>query len=295
MRPPHRPPSCRHRELTLNYFPAVTSSGESVRQGLEALLSSGSAVELKAFLERAEASCPPKCQAYLRDAATRAAAAGNMEAVMYICGGRVAVHFVPPDETSESSGGLGLHTPLMMAFYHGHDDIVMRLLALPRGEDSPPLNVCRRDYPILTLAAERGKKRVVEALLNINVDLMTWDEEGHLAVCRAVTNCDVEVVNMLLEAHARQDGSDEGVRAILDGPCWQEERGHPLLIHAINDELDIADEARVAMVRCLSEKWGASVRVLGRDMDAYEFYSLYIAAATTNLSVVAYFLDECGV
>jgi ankyrin repeat protein len=45
--------------------------------------------------------------------------------------------------------------------------------------------------------------RVVEELLDLGVDLLARDAQGQLAVCMAVVHCHVEVVNVLLGAHAR--------------------------------------------------------------------------------------------
>jgi len=105
--------------------------------------------------------------------------------------------------------------------------------------------------------------RAVKAFLGLGVDLLAPDSRNHLAVCRAVRQCHVEVVNVLLEAHAAQDDGDGGLLAVLDCPCAQdeEEQAYPLLFHAIDAEPDIAPEARLAMVRCLVQRWGADVRV----------------------------------
>ncbi len=69
---------------------------------------------------------------------------------------------------------------------------------------------------------------------------------------------------------------------------------YSLLFHAIDNELAITNEARLAMVRCLVEKWGADVRALFKDPDGFQCYPLFVAAAKANQSLVAYFLDECG-
>jgi hypothetical protein len=101
--------------------------------------------------------------------------------------------------------------------------------------------------PLLTIAAEAGMLQVVKALLEHDVNLIAWDADGHLAVCRAVNRCLVAVVNVLLEAHAKQGGGDEGVQAVLKCPCWEDEdekERSPLLFHAIEDEVAITDEAR---------------------------------------------------
>lgn len=49
--------------------------------------------------------------------------------------------------------------------------------------------------PFLVVAAVRGMVRVVEALLGHGADLLARDARGHLAVCRAVHNSHVDVVN----------------------------------------------------------------------------------------------------
>jgi hypothetical protein len=70
----------------------MSSLDDEQQQALRALLSSGSAVELKAYLQEGEAKFlpeylrSPKHRAFLREAATAAAAAGNLEAVRYLCG-----------------------------------------------------------------------------------------------------------------------------------------------------------------------------------------------------------------
>lgn len=179
-------------------------------EALGALLRSGSAVELKHHMEQEEAKVLPEYlrsseyQALFRKAATSAAAAGNMEAVRYLCGERgVPVNFVPPDELGLLDANK-MSTPLFLALHNGHEDIVVYLLSRPRGEDSPPLHLNQRygplNAPLLTLAAEAGKARVVEALLNHDVDLLARDEKGHLAVCRAAIHCHVRVMDILLTA-----------------------------------------------------------------------------------------------
>lgn len=125
--------------------------------------------------------------------------------VKYLCGERgVPVKNAPADEgawTKELDG-----TPLALALTAGHEEIALYLLSLPRGEDSPPLNLdkppCNQHknncMPLLTAAAIHGMARVVEVLLGLDADLLASDAVGHLAICRAVQKCHVDVANVLL-------------------------------------------------------------------------------------------------
>ncbi len=109
--------------------------------------------------------------------------------------------------------------------------------------------------------------------------------------------CHVEVVNVLSEAHAAQDDGDGGVVVVVECPYAQdeEEQAYPLLFHAIDTEPDIAPEARLAMVRCLVQRWGADVRAVVTLQIGLQFCPLFTAALSTAHDVVAFFLGECGV
>jgi len=139
----------------------------------------------------------------------------------------------------------------------GKEEIALYLLSLPRREDSPPLNLDKRigdvyDFmPFLVVAAVRSMVRVVEALIGHGADLLARDTRGHLAVCRAVHNSHVDVVNVLLEAHA--------------------------------------------MVRFLVEKWGTNEGALATYNDVFDYYPLFAAVCNTYHTVVAFYLDECGI
>ena len=137
--------------------------------------------------------------------------------------------------------------------------------------------------------------KVVKALLALGVDLMGRDTHGHLAVCWAVIKFHVEVLDVLLEAHAKQGGK-RGLEKVLECPCSQnqEEEGYPLLLHAmLYHSYPTTDEADLAMVRCLVQKWGVNARSLITTHGS-ESYPIFDAAAGTLESVVAFFLDECG-
>ena len=154
----------------------------------------------------------------------------------------------------------------------------------------------RKDNPLLTIAVEAGLPRVVKALFNLGLDLMGRDAERHLAVCRAVTGCHVEVVNVLLEAHALQNGGDGGAKAVVECPCSQEhdQQAYPLLFHALSTVRTTTPENQLAMVRCLVQKWGADVRaVICSGAQKCEEYPLFDAAMGCAHNVVAV-LDECG-
>lgn len=141
-----------------------------------------------------------------------AAEEGNFAAVKYSCEERgVPVNFVSPDEASLSvSENERIQTPLMAALHKGQEEMVLYLLSLPRGEDCPPLNINTRlepeDCSLLTVAAEEGMARLVEALLGKGADLLARDATAHLAVCLAVSKRHVEVVNVLMKAHALRGG-----------------------------------------------------------------------------------------
>jgi hypothetical protein len=138
---------------------------------------------------------------------------------------------------------------------------------------------------------------VIKALLDLGLDLMGRDADRHLAVCRAVTGCRVEVVNVLLGAHAVQNGGDEGAKAVLECPCTQvqEQQAYPLLFHALDTVRTTTPENQLAMVRCLVQKWGADVRaVICSGAQKCEYFPLYDAAMGCAHNVVAFFLDECG-
>jgi hypothetical protein len=116
-----------------------------------------------------------------------------------------------------------------------------------------------------------------------------------LAVCWAVIKFHVEVLDVLLEAHAKQGGK-RGLEKVLECPCSQnqEEEGYPLLLHAmLYHSYPTTDEADLAMVRCLVQKWGVNARSLITTHGS-ESYPIFDAAAGTLESVVAFFLDECG-
>ena len=147
---------------------------------------------------------------------------GNMAVVRYFCEERgVPVNFVPPDDETADGPDTERLTPLLAALHIGYEEVAVCLLSLPRAEDSPPLNLEGRSLgedTMLALAAREGMVRVVEALLVLGVDLQARDADGHLAVCRAMECCHVEVVKVLLGAHATQGGA-EGVKVALDVPA----------------------------------------------------------------------------
>ena len=62
---------------------------------------------------------------------------------------------------------------------------------------------------------------------------------------------------------------------------------YSLLFHAIDNELAITNEARLAMVRCLVQKWGANVRAISV-VDRLEYYPLFEAAIGGAHAVVAF-------
>jgi hypothetical protein len=133
--------------------------------------------------------------------------------------------------------------------------------------------------------------RVVETLLALGVDLLARDAQGDLAVSRAVSMCHVEVVNVLLEAHARQGGGNGSVKALLECPSAQKV---PLLFQVLDSLDSVAPAARLAMARCLVHKWGANVRAISIVAER-EWYPLFAAAICGVHNVVAFFLDECGI
>jgi hypothetical protein len=185
-------------------------------ENLESLLASGSALEVKALLSLEEATLTPtylrgpRYRSTLRIAASIAATVGNAPVVAYFCEERgVPSNFVPPDEIAVVEFALSefsIITPLLAALQYGHEDLALYLLSLPPGEGGRNLNLGSRaglaEYPLLTLAAKEGMVRVVEELLDLGVDLLARDAQGQLAVSRAVSMCHVEVVDVLLEAHA---------------------------------------------------------------------------------------------
>ena len=183
--------------------------------------------------------------------------------VKYFCEERsVPVNFIPPDGLVIDPDAYD-DTPLLAALAHGHEDMALYLLSLPRGDHSPPLalNARYNGYPLLTMAAKAGMLGVVKLLLGLGVDLLARYPQNHLAVCRAVRKCHIEVVNVLLEANAMQGGDME---AMVECSCAQgdEEEAYPLLFHAIDKGPDIAPEARLAMVRCLVQRWCADMRAI---------------------------------
>jgi ankyrin repeat protein len=214
--------------------------------------------------------------------------------VKYLCGERaVPVNNVPADEGAWTND-LPSGTPLGGALFRTREEVALYLLSLPRGEDSPPLEINKPidgcSSPFLVVAAVKGMARVVEALLGLGADLLARDARGHLAVCRAVQNGHVDVVNVLLAAHAKQA---RGAKAVLECPCPQyRDAGYSLLFHALENTKTIQD--RLAMVRCLVEKWGENVRALITSDYGDEHYPLFIAVLSTYHNVVAFFLDECG-
>lgn len=70
---------------------------------------------------------------------------------------------------------------------------------------------------------------MVKLLLGHGADLLARDSEGHLAMCRAVRQCHVEVVNILLEAHTAQENGNGSMTAVVECPCVQDEdeQGYP--------------------------------------------------------------------
>lgn len=179
------------------------------------LLASGTAHEVEEYLERHEASCPPsfvsepQYRAYLRKASVAAVAAENLAVVRYLCEEKgVPVNHVPLDEFAWTPNAQKV-TPLAEALLAGGEEMALYLLSLPRDEESPPLNLDTRmsdehdSMPLLTVAVITGMVRVVEAIIGLGADLRARDARGHLAVCDAVTDSHVNVVNVLLEAHAK--------------------------------------------------------------------------------------------
>lgn len=209
------------------------------------------------------------------------------------------VNFVPPDElllgppAAYDNTPLLADTPLLAAVSGKHEHMALCLLSLPRGDHSPPLNLNER-YHLLTMAADAGMVRAVKALLALSVDLLARNSEGHLAVYRAVRTCQVEVADVLLEAHATQGGDMEAMME-CSGAQDKEERAYRLLFHAIDCEPDITPEARLAMVRCLVHKWGADVQVVITAQARVQYCPLFAAALAAAHNVVAFFLDECDI
>ena len=194
----------------------------------ERIIISGSASEMKEYLSEAEAGAPPgyldvpDYRTFLRTGATPSVTTGNMDMLRYFCKERcVPVNFIPPDELLFEDPDAHNNTPLLVAVSQRQEDMVSYLLSLPRDENSPPLNLNARfvvdsSHPSLTMAAKLGLVRAVKAFWGLDVDLLARDLEGHLAVCRAVRACHVEVVNVFLEAHAIRRGD---IEAIVERPC----------------------------------------------------------------------------
>ena len=117
----------------------MSESGANVWEFLTPLLLRGSALEMKVVLD-AKLPAPSlrshSQRSLLRAAATRAAIAGNMAMVRYLCEEEgVPVNFVPPEEIEGSYPEFGDVTPLMMALQNDHEDIALYLLSL--GDEDP--------------------------------------------------------------------------------------------------------------------------------------------------------------
>lgn len=95
----------------------------------------------------------------------KAATAGNVSVVRYLCEERgVPVNYVPPDEEAWTKD-LPYGTPLAAALARVREEVAFYLLSLPRGKDSPPLDLDRSigDHnrtPLLTAAAFTDMVRV---------------------------------------------------------------------------------------------------------------------------------------
>lgn len=87
------------------------------------------------------------------------------------------VNFVSADELLIEKPDACNRTPLVQALRHGHEDMVLDLLSLPREDNSPPLNFDSRleyeYYPLLPMAAEKGMLGVVKLLLGHGTGLTT--------------------------------------------------------------------------------------------------------------------------
>ena len=196
---------------------------------------------------------------------------------------------------SGSPADFGDVTPLKLALQNDHEDIALYLLSL--GDGNPQRldlerRTVRNNSSLLTLAAKAGMVRVVEALLGHGVNLLSRDTLDQLAVCRAVEHCRVEVMNVLLEAHARQ-GGEGGLGMVLECPCVRsaDKEATPLLFHAISNSSTTSLGAQLAIVRCLVQQWAVMTSL----SNGRELYPIFCAARTPALNVVAFFLDECGI
>ncbi len=65
----------------------------------------------------------------------------------------------------------------------------------------------------------------------------------------------------------------------------------------MDNDFDVTPEARLAMVRCLVQKWGVNLQTStgGYEFTGIEFHPFFMAAACAAHNVVAFFLDECGI
>lgn len=288
-------------------------------QGADLKTGSGPEVHVHYATVKAEDGGIEGGMALLRNGAVIAAAAGNMAVVKYFCEIRgVPVNFVPADEVHEAFG-THVPTPLYVAILNGHEVLALYLLSLPRTEESAPLHLngrpgCKNSSPLLIVAAHKGLVRVAEALVALGIDLLARDARGQLAVCRAAFNCHVEMVNMLLEAHAKQGGAG-GVKGLMECCCATGGVANTLLYDAINIRRDVIPDMRLATVQGLVHKWGANVwaikrvgglegleeaKLLPTYLSGLDHRILLRAAASTaaiygNIAVVGYFCEERGV
>jgi len=306
--PPDRAPA-RHNLSTDFPYTMGTDKLSKIEGLWRRVLTSGSALEVKNVVSQVESGLSPAelrspiNRTLLRTTAVRAASAGNMDVMKYLCGERrVPVNFVPMDEFSDDFAGAHFHTPLSRALHMRDEDMALYLLSLAREEDSTPLNldmrVAYKDFPLLTMAADLGMMRVVKALLALGADLLARDSEGHLPVCRAVRKCHVEVVNVLLGAHAAQGGGDGSVEAVLDCPCKQDQiNAYPLIFHAMDGDFGNTPEARLTMVRYLVQNWDLKLQAMTA-VDGFlevECHPFFMATMGTAQNMVDFFLDECGI
>lgn len=156
----------------------------------------------------------------LRVAAAKAATVGRLDIVAYFIEEKnVAVHTITPEELKECDEldrVVMLSTPLSFAICFKRDEVVNYLLDKVKKEEVETRDCFGRTC--LMMAARAGNAQAAHRFLELGADTFASDGGGHQALCLAIEQRHVAVVDLLLQ-HASIQGGGGLYRALLKQPC----------------------------------------------------------------------------
>ena len=195
-------------------------------------------------------------------------------------------------------------TPLSVAIEHGHEELALQLLAIPqlRGMEAKKQfvrSVPIDNYTFLHLAAHWNALRVVEALVELGMDINVKDASTYTALDHAIGRGSLAVTRFLLGIYRERGELEQALkREWLD---THGKRGPPPLLYLATTailknpnttaELERFDERQLVMFRLLVEEFSADVTL----PSAISPPPLHTAAHIGKLLLVKYMIETCGV